>query len=428
MSGSLVSAILVAIALALIIVPPWHVGLHESMHNGQTSTLSEENVASHDPAALREASEDVAAGNVSTRLCQRFYDALDGAVSDGSGYSNHHNPDGFPTGALLAWSESYLMQSYAEMYRATGEIRYVQSLRDHILAILDNRDDKRGIDDYRGRVVPAWGTDRFTRAGDWKHFSSHTGMITYPMLEFVKRVRDYQITDMLGAAEVVLVDVEESVAYHDAEWVIQESGLGLYTFSEEYYGIENYICPLSQQACIGRSLLLLWNLTREESYYAKVSAIAEAIRSSFCEGPYGEPICGVFPGGIGDGNPVADISHCTMTIHFMELCVQEGIVFSEADLEAMAQTILRLLQQEPVPSRLDGSGDGSLEIAAAQYSFLARYSPEIRDLCHRLLFERYRVDITGALYQEDWWGTVMLSLARLVGVGSMEGALDTQEL
>ncbi|MEA3431782.1 MAG: hypothetical protein U9R01_03755, partial [candidate division WOR-3 bacterium] len=60
-------------------------------------------------------------------LCSLF-DELDNKVNNGEGYSKYLNIDGFPTGALLAWSESYLMQAYADMYRATGDIKYLDKL------------------------------------------------------------------------------------------------------------------------------------------------------------------------------------------------------------------------------------------------------------------------------------------------------------
>lgn len=42
-------------------------------------------------------------------LCSLF-DDLDNKVNNGKGYSEYLKIDGFPTGALLAWSESHLMQ------------------------------------------------------------------------------------------------------------------------------------------------------------------------------------------------------------------------------------------------------------------------------------------------------------------------------
>lgn len=42
-----------------------------------------------------------------------LFNELDSNVNEGKSYSEYLNTGGFPTGALLAWSESYLMQFYA---------------------------------------------------------------------------------------------------------------------------------------------------------------------------------------------------------------------------------------------------------------------------------------------------------------------------
>jgi len=95
-------------------------------------------------------------------LCSLF-DELNNNVNQGKGYSEYLNTDGFPTGALLAWSESYLVQAYANMYRATGDIKYLDKLHDHIESVLSNRDDKIEKKDYKNELVPCWGTDRNTK-------------------------------------------------------------------------------------------------------------------------------------------------------------------------------------------------------------------------------------------------------------------------
>jgi len=64
------------------------------------------------------------------------FDELDNKINEGKGYSEDLNTDGFPTGTLLAWSESYLMQAYATMYRATGDIKYLDKLHNHIKSVL----------------------------------------------------------------------------------------------------------------------------------------------------------------------------------------------------------------------------------------------------------------------------------------------------
>ena len=364
-------------------------------------------------AGCSQRSEPSARSNQLLLQLQLVFDDLDNAINEGKGYKDFLNSDGFPTGALLAWSESYLMQAYAEMFQATGDERYLDKLSDHVESVLRNRDDFRGQVDWKGDLAPAWGTDRYTKEGDWKHFAVHTGMITYPMLEFVQLVREFGIDRLSDEAEAILVRVKEAVDYHDKEWVVQDLGFGLYTFPEDYYGRPNYICPLNQQAAMGRSLLLLWKLTGEERYRQKATDIAAALKYSFQEDEQGAYVWGVNLGPPSHSNPVDDISHSTITIHFVTLAHQAGIEFTANDMEKITSTVKRLFSGGRVARRIDGTGDYAYEIAAGQYAFLTPYDREIWKLSHDLLFEIYRVDLTAKYFQEDWWGTVMLGIARL---------------
>lgn len=347
------------------------------------------------------------------QFLQEVFDDLDQGVNEGRGYKDYLNTDGFPTGALLAWSESYLMQAYAEMFRATGDGRYLDKLYNHINSVMCNRDDIRGQVDYKDELVPAWGTDRYTRGVDWMHFAAHTGMITYPMLEFVQLAREHSADELCEEASEVLSRARESIDYHDRDWVVQESGFGLYTYPEDYYHKANYIIPLSQQATIGRSLVLLWDLTGDQSYYEKARDIALGIKASLQETEWVGYVWGVQMGPISDRNPIADVSHSTVTVDFIRLAYEHGIVFDDGDLRNVACTIKHLLSDGRAERYINGTGDYAYEITAGQYALLSPYEPEIWELCYRLLFELYRIDLTGRYFQEDWWGTVMLGIARL---------------
>ena len=341
------------------------------------------------------------------------FDALDLSVNEGQGYKYYINPDGFPTGALIAWSESYLMQAYAEMFRATRDEYYLDKLHEHIESVMHNRDDIRGQADYNGELVPGWGTNRYTKDGAWMVFAVHTGMITYPMLEFVQLVRQYQIQRLEDKAATILARVRESVDWHDRQWVLQEGGFGLYTYPEDYYRNPNYILPLNQQAAIARSLILLWELTGEKKYFEKAKDIALAIKGSLKESEFGGYVWGVQIGPLSDTNPIEDISHGTITIDFIRLAYERGVVFTIEDMKKLATTIKHLLADGRAEQYIDGTGDYRYEAAAAQYALLTPYDSQIWKLCYDLLFDLYRINVTGRYFQEDWWGTIMLGMARL---------------
>lgn len=95
----------------------------------------------------------------SLQSLREVFDTFDQGVNEERGYKDKLNPDGFPTGTLLGWSESYLMQAYAEMFRATGDERYLNKLSDHVESVTRDRDDFRGQVDHKGELVPAGGTE-----------------------------------------------------------------------------------------------------------------------------------------------------------------------------------------------------------------------------------------------------------------------------
>lgn len=84
------------------------------------------------------------------------------------------------------------------------------------------------------------------------------------------------------------------------------------------------------------------------------------------------------------------------------------------DMGKIVHTIKRLLADGRAERYINGTGDYVYEISAGQYALLAPYDAEIWKLCYDLLFKLYRIDLTGRFLQEDWWGTVMLGIARLV--------------
>ena len=81
-------------------------------------------------------------------------------IDGGSWYRGEDNSE-----ALLAWGESYVMSALASMSRTTGSPEWLDQLAWHADAVLEQRDDNRGVMDYRGKVKPAGKTS--TIKVDW---------------------------------------------------------------------------------------------------------------------------------------------------------------------------------------------------------------------------------------------------------------------
>lgn len=314
----------------------------------------------------------------------------------------------------MAWSESYLMQSYITMYKATKDIKYLDSCYSHIKSILDSRDDKVRLKDYKNEFVPAWGTDKYTRDSAWMHFVVHTGMITYPMLEFVEVVNGGNIKKYSIASDSIFQQVKESVKYHNKDWRADH-----YVYPDDFYK-KDYIVPFSQQAAMGRSLILLYKLTNKDEYLNKAESLAKFIKDKAIEE---DEISGRYflkqafmPGKTVSEKKIGDISHATITIHFVYLAYKNDIVFTEKDMNKFTNTIGYLAENNSnrFPRYLDGSGDFNYEITAGQYVFLSEFDKKICDSITDLFFNHLKIDKTAKYMEKDWQGTIMLGLSRLI--------------
>ena len=224
-----------------------------------------------------------------TYFCSLF-DELDSKVNGGKGYSEYLNTDGFPTGALLAWSESKLMQAYANMYEVTCDVKYADKLHEHILAVMANRDDKIGKSDYKGELVPSWGATKYSRNKEYTHNLLLTSLITYPMLEFIDLAREnrleYQDTNE------ILKQVEESISSFPEEWVVNKNG-GYYQFADDSpiaYGQK--MVPTNSFAAAGRCFVLLHKLTGKAEYLERAAELAKTFKHSLVADKNGAYIWG----------------------------------------------------------------------------------------------------------------------------------------
>jgi len=301
-----------------------------------------------------------------------LFDKLDAAVKKGEGYSRYLNTDGFPTGALLAWSESYLLQAYVNMYRAVGKKKYLDKLSSHINSVISNRDDKTGQKDYQGNLIPAWGTNKYTKNKEWTHYAVHTGMIAYPILDFVQLVKDTNASKYKNDADTFLEEIEKSVDYHNKYWVSNH-----YVYPEGL-NKKDHALAVNQQAAMGRCLILLYKITGKQDYLEKATLLAEFIKDKSVRpaDSGGYVVTDIFrPGENVTTDKIADISHAVITIHFAYLAYKNDIVFDKTDM--------------------------------------LKFAKNIADSITDLLFKKLRIDLTARYMQEDWWGQLMLGLSRL---------------
>ncbi len=268
---------------------------------------------------------------------QRF-DSSDKAFNDGRGYSESSNK-----GGLLAWSESYVLTSYIEMYRATGDPAYLRRLVDHFDRMLKNRDDALGLKDaYTGRSFAGWGSSDYSD-GKWHVWLVHTGMIELAPAEFVHLVlRSKTLRKEFGAkAEEYRVRIDESIKDAEVNWRTGPRE------DEGYYYEPNLgsIQPTNQQDIFGAVLIEMYGATGNRAYRDKAEKLARFFRNRLRTTDPEVYDWAYWPREKADGPGSEDISHAGINISFVAHCVEAGIVFSRKDADRFARTWLQKVRQ-----------------------------------------------------------------------------------
>jgi len=267
-----------------------------------------------------------------------FEDAYDN-VKGGDWYIGVHNES-----ADLAWGESYVLWSLMAMARSTGHPQYVDRLTRHLDALLAQRDDARGVSDYRGVSGACWRNTSYQKNGEPYCYAVHSGMLIYPMAELAAFVADWRHRDALAhdgqsfaaKAATYREAAIATAAYHDDEW----NDAGYYVFRGdasflEYAGQDQ---PLNQSNAMGLALLALHDATRDPVYLARATALAQRLRAMMSPGPGGGLVWNYWGGAY--AAPGEDISHAALNVEFAVQAAARGVVFSDADLDGLATTFL----------------------------------------------------------------------------------------
>lgn len=286
------------------------------------------------------------------------FDAFDSAYRSGNGREVPDNSKG-----RLAWLESYLLQAYMEMYRATGDRRYLRSLCSRFDAMLQLRDDRLGrFDDYTSTALAGWGSSSYNRGGArWHVFIVHTGMITLGPAEFARTVAGNRaLQEEFGtSASAYRNAIDECIRDAERYW---RPG----PCSDEGYYVDPAfgLLPLNQSNALGCVLLELSSLDENTTYAERAGRLARFFRNRLrliddrYEWAY-------WPREADDGTGAEDISHAAINVLFAVRCAQEGIVFNSEDVWRFTRTWLDGVR------RSDGTWGGTVRGTGDS----ARYMP-----------------------------------------------------
>jgi len=321
----------------------------------------------------------------------------------GEWYKNYNNDQG-----TLAWGESYVMMAYAKMYETTGERFYLDKLAEHADAVLEQRDDVRGVTDYTGNSNPCWQASKYsTRPMCWV---VHSGMITYPIAMFAVYVfskpnmavlTTYDGTSYADKASFFLNRVIETYNFHEGEWRNSGTQQGYYIFpadSASFYEYANQKMPLNQMNAMGRTAIALYLATNDSAYLERATRLANHFKANLHTGSGDTYVWNYWGGNYSLYGE--DISHATINVGFAALCAEHGIVFSKADMERFGRTFYEnvIIDHKTNFSFVGGgsSPDDRYRHTIGGWGVLGKWDPRVIAAI-RNVYDRYTTVSNGAV-------------------------------
>jgi hypothetical protein len=283
-------------------------------------------------------------------------------------------------GGSLAWGESYLLTALAEMIAVGGDARHAAQFVAVADRVLLSRDDRLGLrDEVRGRVMPAWGSTRYSKDRRFA-WAVHTGMLAAPLARFAAAVgKSPGLRERFGVdAARLLRAAEESIAAFDADYR-EGPAAGEGHLVCPYLGKH---LPLNMQNAIARAWIAIDDATGRPDHRDRVERLARYFKARLRAGPEGAAVWSYWPPLAGEDKAFEDISHASINVDFLVLCHERGLVFDRADLAAVEATLLRLvlLADDKVGDRAGPNLKfNTYADAVLRWGRLARHRPAVRE-------------------------------------------------
>lgn len=207
-------------------------------------------------------------------------------------------------------------------------------------------------------------------------FGVHTGMIAGPLARFASIVKKQQLKQYNADAAKLAQAARVALLAHESEFR-EEKGAGWYVFT---YGEPMWCdgCPVPQNyfCAIGRAFVHLYRYDPQPMYHDRIKKLASTLKSGMkleADGCYiwhywteqmvkGWENNAIKSSRLSRSEPrmnIEDSSHGAIDVEFACMANSEGIVFTKADLELLANTLTkRMLRTDGKLNKfVDGSGE-----------------------------------------------------------------------
>lgn len=308
---------------------------------------------------------------------------------------------------VYAWGEAHLLLAYTLQFEATRDARYLDTFIRRFNTLLGLRDDQTGrLDQVRGRIMPGWGSVRFSthpgHEGKYTSWAVHVGMILFPAARFIRlAARDPALAiRYAGSLSEFRTAIAESLAAYEDQWheripppgsIAGGPGAPEGWYTEPVIGAAPTL-PLNQMNTMGRVMLELALVDDEPRYLDRATKLARFLKNRMILRPDGAYqwayMPGVEPPYLNDS--AEDFSHASINADYAVRCYHAGIVFDRQDMDRLLKTLLDVVYRGPgrFTDRIDGSGDTDT------YSDIVAWWGELASIDRRvaaLIHERYLI-------------------------------------
>jgi hypothetical protein len=329
-------------------------------------------------------------------------------------------------GGPLAWNWSYTANSLVDMYYATGDEKYLGLLVPQAEYIFSQTDEKLGIESFTntGVSLPAWSDGAQYTSGKYNYiYPVHTGMITIPILRFVKAVKENNITKYMEAADTFLKESGRALAIHNRDnmWKDFSTKEGFYTGHPHGAGIVSEANKIGVPNRIFAYLAacgLYGNIAGQDIYKERIEKSLQYFKHSLLK--YDKKYDAYYWSYWDDLNAQGweDISHAAVTVYGIYILHEEAgfKIFNKKELVRFANIVLKMVDEESPPKVRQYIHPLSHERApyytpkenpyyfyAARWSFLGIYNEKI--------LERLKGVFAGMYYKEEVKSTDLFSVA-----------------
>lgn len=260
--------------------------------------------------------------------------------------------------AGMGWGSSYQTHSLNDMYRATGDVKYLEANLRFARASLANRDDKLGYETFFGESAPAWGTAYY--AGRHVIHPVHTGMIAVGIVDFLELVQHEValLAELGNEFDSMVAEITETIDWHNRQW---ENGPladeGHYVYRDNEPGLDGQPLAANRLSAMGMALWGSWKASGNPNHRDQAIKLARYMKRRM--GLYVEegsdestyfwsynlpvdPIDNPRPWSeVASLNGGEDFSHAALTVCFPLTMGLEGQVFTSEDMEAFSRTVLK---------------------------------------------------------------------------------------